>query len=76
MLAQGTAALIGMSESEEEPRIYYQCMYCGKVFEREKLSKVAETRCPYCGFNVIKKTRGGRTKLVKTSELTKEGSLE
>lgn len=76
MLGPDKRALIEMSETEEEPRIYYQCMHCGKVFEKEKLSKVAETRCPYCGFNVIKKTRGGRTKLVKTSELTKEESLE
>lgn len=75
MLAPAQPALIKMSETEEEPRIYYQCVHCGKIFEREKLSKVAETRCPYCGFNVIKKTRGGRTKLVKTSELTREESL-
>ncbi len=39
------------------------------------MSKVAETRCPYCGFNVLKKARPGSAKLVKTSKLSEEQKL-
>jgi len=45
------------------------------VFEREKLSRIAETQCPFCGFEVIKKARAPTAKLIKTSELGRDSSL-
>lgn len=45
------------------------------MFERKMLSKIAETRCPYCGFNVIKKARSTAAKLIVTSKLTEEQKL-
>ncbi|MEM0090119.1 MAG: DNA-directed RNA polymerase subunit P [Nitrososphaerota archaeon] len=55
-----------------EQRILYECVWCRRVFEKDKLSKVSETRCPYCGFNVIKKSKTGRTKLIETSKIDTE----
>ncbi|MCF8884867.1 MAG: hypothetical protein QXK95_03805 [Nitrososphaerota archaeon] len=60
------------SPTRSEGKIFYQCVWCNKIFEKEKLSRVAETRCPYCGFNVIMKAKPFRAKLLVTSELTKE----
>jgi len=56
-------------------KVLYQCVQCGRVFDKDKLSKVAETRCPYCGFNVLKKARPGSAKLIKTSNLSEEQKL-
>jgi DNA-directed RNA polymerase subunit RPC12/RpoP len=39
------------------------------------LSKIAETRCPYCGFNVIMKARSPTAKLIVSSKLTEEQRL-
>ncbi|MCS7132275.1 MAG: hypothetical protein N3F65_01285 [Nitrososphaeria archaeon] len=39
------------------------------------LSKIAEARCPYCGFNVIRKARPLAAKLIVTSKLTEEQRL-
>ncbi|MEM1583379.1 MAG: hypothetical protein QXF28_01690 [Nitrososphaerota archaeon] len=61
-----------MSSSKVEGKILYQCVWCKRIFEKEMLSRVAETRCPYCGFNVIKKAKPFRAKLITTSELSKE----
>lgn len=61
-----------MSTGKVEGKVIYQCVWCKRIFEKEKLSRVAETRCPYCGFNVIKKARPFRAKLIVTSELSKE----
>lgn len=55
-----------------ERSILYQCVKCGRIFEQSKLSKVSETKCPYCGFNVIKKAKSGITKLIETSKLAEE----
>jgi len=58
-----------------EEKILYQCVWCRRVFEKRMLSKVNETRCPYCGFNVIRKARPLSAKLILTSELMKEQRL-
>jgi DNA-directed RNA polymerase subunit RPC12/RpoP len=50
-------------------------MSCGKIFERERITKFAETQCPFCGYNVIKKARSQSAKLIKTSELGRDPSL-
>ncbi len=61
-----------MASSKAEGKTLYQCVWCKRIFEKEKLSRVAETRCPYCGFNVIKKAKPFRAKLIISSDLTKE----
>ncbi|MDJ0270069.1 MAG: DNA-directed RNA polymerase subunit P [Aigarchaeota archaeon] len=61
-----------MSEHVMEGKILYQCVRCGRLFEKEKMPKVAETRCPVCGYNVIKKAKAPAAKLIKTSELGKD----
>jgi DNA-directed RNA polymerase subunit RPC12/RpoP len=61
-----------MASSKVEGKILYQCVWCKRVFEKEKLSRVAETRCPYCGFNIVKKAKPFRAKLIVTSDLSKE----
>ncbi|MEN2975459.1 MAG: hypothetical protein ABDH32_07820 [Candidatus Caldarchaeales archaeon] len=62
-------------QSRIEGKILYQCVWCKRIFEKEKLSRVAETRCPYCGFNIIKKAKSYRAKLIITSELSREHRL-
>lgn len=59
----------------ESARVFYRCVKCGKSIEKEKLVKVAETRCPYCGFNVLKKDKPGTAKLIITSKLSEEQKL-
>ncbi|MCD6341368.1 MAG: hypothetical protein J7L83_00715 [Thaumarchaeota archaeon] len=63
------------SQPGSEEEILYQCVWCGRVFEKKMLSKIAETRCPYCGFNVIRKAKPSAAKLIKTSKLTEEQRL-
>ncbi len=65
-----------MAQDVGEHRILYKCVRCGLVFEREKMSRVSETRCPICGFNVIKKGRSLSAKLIKTSEIGRDPNLE
>jgi len=72
----------GIITSEEKSRwmadrikIFYRCVKCGRAIEKEKLPKIAETRCPYCGFNVIKKDKPGTAKLITTSRLSEEQKL-
>jgi DNA-directed RNA polymerase subunit RPC12/RpoP len=64
-----------MSEAPAGPRVTYQCVSCGKIFERERITRFAETQCPFCGYNVIKKARSQSAKLIKTSELGRDPSL-
>lgn len=63
-----------MSEPFLESRIMYQCVKCGRIFEKEKLSKIAETQCPFCGYMVIRKAKSPTAKLIKTSDLGKDAS--
>jgi DNA-directed RNA polymerase subunit RPC12/RpoP len=65
-----------MAQEVGEHRILYRCVRCGLVFEKEKMSKVSETRCPVCGFNVIKKGRSLSAKLIKTSEIGRDPNLD
>ncbi|MEM0440708.1 MAG: hypothetical protein QXF45_04440 [Candidatus Caldarchaeum sp.] len=66
-----------MGEPIYESRILYQCVKCGRVFEKDKLSK-GDTRCPYCTpvVYVIKKAKSPTAKLIKTSELGRDSSLQ
>lgn len=59
----------------EEVGVLYQCIQCNNVFEKDKLSKVVETKCPECGFNVIRKARVGIAKIIATSSLSEEQRL-
>jgi len=61
-----------LAEAGQEEKIRYQCVRCGGVFEKERLPKVADTRCPVCGYNVMRKARSHVAKLIKTSEIGKE----
>lgn len=63
------------SQQEPDASIVYQCVWCGKKFEKRMLSKIAETRCPYCGFNVIMKAGSQAAKLIVSSRLTEEQRL-
>jgi len=63
------------TEPAPEDRIVYQCVWCGRKFEKRMLSKIAETRCPYCGFNVIMKAKSQTAKLIVSSKLTEEQRL-
>lgn len=63
------------SQPESDENVVYQCVWCGKKFEKKMLSKIAETRCPYCGFNVIMKARSPAAKLITSSKLTEEQRL-
>ncbi|MEM0348603.1 MAG: hypothetical protein QXE96_01455 [Candidatus Caldarchaeum sp.] len=67
-----------MGEPLYESRPLYQCVKCGRVFEKEKLTKGPDTRCPYCTpvVYVIKKAKSPTAKLIKTSELGRDPSLE
>ena len=59
----------------EEEKILYQCVWCGKIFEKRMLPRITETRCPFCGFNVIKKAKPLAAKLIETSKLMEEQRL-
>ena len=61
-----------MRETDQEGKIIYQCVKCGGKFEKERLRKVADTRCPVCGYNVMRKAKPQVAKLIKTSEIGKE----
>ena len=63
------------SQPESYESVLYQCVWCGRKFEKRMLSKIAETRCPYCGFNVIMKAKSQTAKLITTSKLTEEQRL-
>ncbi|MEM3095870.1 MAG: hypothetical protein QW756_07835 [Nitrososphaerota archaeon] len=63
-------------DKQAEHRILYQCVRCGQIFEREKMSKIGETRCPSCGFNVIRKGKSLSAKLIKTSEIGRDPHLD
>lgn len=63
------------AQPKPEGKILYQCVWCKRIFEKEKLSKIAETKCPYCGFQVIRKARPFTAKLIITSNLMKEQRL-
>ena len=63
------------SQPESDENIIYQCAWCGRKFEKKMLSKIAETRCPYCGFNMIMKARSPAAKLITSSKLTEEQRL-
>ncbi|HDD42405.1 MAG: hypothetical protein DRN61_06220 [Thaumarchaeota archaeon] len=63
------------SQPEPDENIIYQCAWCGRKFEKKMLSKIAETRCPYCGFNVIMKAKSPAAKLITSSKLTEEQRL-
>lgn len=67
-----------MGEPVYESRTLYQCVKCGRVFEKDKLSKGPDTRCPYCTpvVYVIKKAKSPTAKLIKTSELGRDSSLQ
>lgn len=59
-----------------ERKILYQCLRCGFTFEEEKVSKrISDTRCPSCGYYVIKKIRGKTAKIIITSKLEEEEKL-
>jgi len=76
LIRRNLGARAGMSsEPSPEEKILYQCVWCGRVFEKRMLSKINETRCPYCGFNVIKKAKPLTAKLIVTSKLTEEQRL-
>ncbi|MCS7143248.1 MAG: DNA-directed RNA polymerase subunit P [Aigarchaeota archaeon] len=55
--------------------VYYQCVYCKRVFSKDQLPRIIDTRCPVCGFNVIKKHKSGMAKLIVTSKLSEEQRL-
>ncbi|MCS7146096.1 MAG: DNA-directed RNA polymerase subunit P [Nitrososphaerota archaeon] len=57
------------------PRILYECVKCGRVFERERIFKSTGVRCPFCGFPVLRKAKPGTAKLIKTSKLSEEQKL-
>ena len=63
-----------MSGTGSESRLRYVCVNCGRVidFEKDMLPKVSDTRCPSCGYNVIRKAKSPTAKLIKTSEIGKE----
>jgi len=63
-----------LTEKPSESKILYQCVRCKRVFEREKISRVAETRCPLCGYNVIRKAKSPMAKLIETSKIGKEAT--
>ena len=56
-------------------RVLYQCVKCGRVFERERLVKGTGIRCPFCGFPALKKSKPPTAKLILTSKLTEEQRL-
>jgi DNA-directed RNA polymerase subunit RPC12/RpoP len=56
-------------------RVLYQCVKCGKVFERERVFKGTGIRCPFCGFPVLRKAKPETAKLIKTSKLSEEQKL-
>ena len=61
-----------MSETSSESRLRYVCVNCGRVFEKDMLSRISDTRCPVCGYNVMRKAKSPTAKLIKTSEIGKE----
>lgn len=56
-------------------KLLYQCAYCKRVFSKEQLPKIIDTRCPVCGYNVIKKYKSQAAKLITTSKLSEEQKL-
>lgn len=65
-----------MGEAFSGAKVFYQCVRCGRVFEKERVTRFAETQCPYCGYNVIKKARSQSAKLMKSSELGRDSTLQ
>ena len=45
--------------------VRYICVKCGREFEESELIVMRSIRCPYCGYRIIAKSRGGEIKILK-----------
>ncbi|MEM1542086.1 MAG: DNA-directed RNA polymerase subunit P [Ignisphaera sp.] len=43
----------------------YICIKCYKEFDESELKVMLSTRCPYCGYRVIAKSRSSEIKILK-----------
>jgi len=56
-------------------RLLYECVKCGNVFERDRVFGPTGLRCPSCGFPVLRKSKPGTARLIKTSKISEEQKL-
>jgi DNA-directed RNA polymerase subunit P len=45
--------------------VKYICLRCGREFDESQLAVMMTVRCPYCGYRVIAKARGGEVKVIR-----------
>lgn len=56
-----------MAEKKEIPSgVLFECMSCGAKITSEQLIIAPETKCPSCGYRVLKKIRPPVVKTVKS----------
>ncbi len=53
------------NNSETLTSIIYKCVRCEKLLNADRLSLMVETKCPNCGYRVLRKTRPPIVKKVK-----------
>jgi len=58
-----------------QQQIFYQCVRCGYLFEKDIAPRAAQLRCPNCGYPVIRKPKPNVAKLFVTSQLSEEAKL-
>ena len=46
-----------MSSDKELAGVVYRCVQCSNTITREQLSLMLETKCPACGYRVLRKMR-------------------
>jgi len=56
-------------------RTLYECVKCGRKFEKDKVFKGTGIRCPFCGFPVLRKAKPNTAKLIKSSSISEEQKL-
>ena len=54
-----------MTEEKISGEIIYKCFQCGANITSEQLSLMLETKCPICGYRVLRKVRPHVVKRVK-----------
>jgi len=54
-----------MADIESKSTVAYRCVQCGSNLFMDQLSIMLETKCPNCGFRVLRKVRPAIVKQVK-----------
>ena len=55
----------GMTEEKKPSGIVHECLKCRARVTSEELARIPETKCPNCGFRVLRKVRPPIVKRLK-----------